>query len=119
MASKSLEDAHGGPAALQSPAHAALASRSSSDAQGLLLEEKPPSNAALPLGLQGDVWRAPADGQLPEGVAEQQEVEMTGGEPMPEPQQGSVMHADTGVPGEPTQDEAYAAGLGQLPAATV
>ena len=119
MASSPIENAHGDPAALQSPANAALASRSSSDAQGLRSEEKPTSNAAPALSLQGDVWRAPAYEQLPEGAPEQQEVEMTGGEPMSEPHQGPVMHADTDIPDEQPQDEADAAGLGQLPAATV
>ncbi len=114
-----MENAHGGPAALQSPAHAALASRSSSDAQGLPFEEKPSSNAAPALSLQGDVWRAPAYEQLPEGGPEQQEVEMTGGEPMSEPHQRPVMHADTDITEEQPQDEADAAGSGQLPAATV
>ena len=44
---------------------------------------------------------------------------MTGGEPMSEPHQGPVMHADTTITEEQPQDETDAAGSGQLPAATV
>ena len=114
MTSRPMEDAHGGPPELQNPAHAAMNSIPSSDAQGLPLEEEPPSNAAPALGLQGDVWGAPADGQLPEGVPEQREVEMTGGEPMSDSYQGTVMHADTDIPEEQVQNETDAAELEQL-----
>ena len=110
-----MQDAYGGPATLQTPAHAALASGSSGDAQRDPSEERLPIDAAPSVSLNDNVWQAPADGQLPEGVMEQQEVEMTGDEPIPATHQGPVVHADTNVPEEQLQDEAVAAAAsGQL-----